>query len=349
MSRRLHLSVILTHDCDMRCHYCTAVKQPVAISTPILERVVELAGRSEATEIDLNFHGGEPLLAWDRFVELTQLAAELRRGRRVSLNTCTNATQATPERAEFLARHRFNVRVSLDGREESHSRHRWPAGSSSPEGARASFRASVAGLRGLLDSGASTGVNVVVTPETVGQLTENVVYLLKLGLTHLVVSPAIGVAWPDAELLSLDRQLADLSAVYLRLLSRRHGLQRESLRRVVVAEISRASYCLGENPNHPDAQVLVVGPTGKLYGDEPDARTEVALEIGHLDSVESIDDLPSPERTAFQLLYDHQLYSERILRDIKRTHRLLRKRMIELHETLFGPYEPLGRGSPLAG
>lgn len=89
--------------------------------------------------------------------------------------------------------------------------------------------------------------------------------------------------------------------------------------------------------NQPDARVLVIGPDGRIFGDEPEARTEAALLIGHVDGIERFEELPKLQRTAFQLMYDREFYPPQVLRDVQRTHRLLRLRLRETYVDLFGP------------
>ena len=97
--------------------------------------------------------------------------------------------------------------------------------------------------------------------------------------------------------------------------------------------------------NQPDAKVLVIGPDGRVFGDEPEARTEDALVLGHVEEIEDLRELPELERTAFQLMYDRQFYPPEVLRDVRRTHRLLRRRMTQIYRSLFGPL-PSPEGAP---
>lgn len=348
MATRYQISVILTDECNMRCKYCTTAKRAVDISSAMVQRVVELLARTAPAPLDLNFHGGEPTLVWDRVVELTERVEASAGGRRLSLNICTNGTMMSPERARFLADHDFNVRVSIDGRKNSHTRFRLPDGAHKLERALALYDDSFTGLGNLIDAGARTAVNMVVTPDTVGELLSNAVFLIKQGLVHLVVSPVVGMPWEGEHLLVLDQQLRQMVHVWQRWMERHPEQEHENLRRAIVSEIDRATYCIGERMNMPDARVFVIGPSGRIFGDEPEARTEEALVLGHVNDVESLEDLPALPRTAFQLMYDREFYAPHVLRDVRRTHRLLRKRMVELHRQLFGA-EPATGGAALAG
>ncbi len=350
MSTRLQLSVILTDECNMRCRYCTTAKRPVDASEHVLDRIAALLERFEG-DLDVNFHGGEPTMVWDAVLGLDERLTHLeaaRPERRVTRSICTNGTFLDAERARFLAERDFNVRLSIDGSRESHTLYRFPRGGRKAEPSAESYEQTVEGLRLLVAAGAHTAANMVVTPATVDRLARNAVFLIKHGLVHLVISPVVGMPWQDEQLLILDQQLLQVQEVWRHWMQRKPQRMHENLRRAFLSEIDRATYCIGERMNQPDAKVLVIGPDGRIFGDEPEARTEDALLIGHVDEVEDLAELPPLPRTAFQLMYDREFYAPEVLRDVRRTHRLLRRRMSQMYRTLFGPLPEESASAPPA-
>lgn len=331
---RIQLSVIFTDACNMRCSYCTTAKRPVWIRSETLHKLTELLQRTAPAPLDLNFHGGEPTLAWERVEELVSLILPQQAQRRLSLNLCTNGTGLNRERADFLAKHNFNVRVSIDGARESHTRFRRPQ--LAEDDAQQYYDQTLAGLQALVQAGVSTAANMVVTPATVENLLENAVFLLKQGLVHLVISPVVGQPWEDAALMSLDRQLREMTLLWQRWLQL-HPRKAEDLRRSLRSEIARARYCAGDGQVQPDARFWVIGPDGRIFGDEPDIRTEKALTLGHIDQIEDFSALPPLPRNAFQLMFDRAFYPEHVLRDVRRTHRLLARHSRATYLQLFGP------------
>ncbi|RME28734.1 MAG: radical SAM protein [Deltaproteobacteria bacterium] len=342
---RIQLSVILTDACNMRCAYCTTAKRPVWIPAAYIDRILALLDTAPPVPLDVNFHGGEPTLAWPMVVRLAEGLAVLRSTRRLSLNMCTNGTHLDRSRAAFLAAHGFDVRVSIDGRRRTHTRFRQPRPQEGIQ-AEALFSATLAGLDALRAAGVTVAANMVVTPDTVHDLLSNAVFLVRRGLVHLVVSPVVGMPWKDRDLLALDAQLSGLVPLWRRWMSRRAPHQVEDLRRSILSEIDRATYCIGERMNQPDARVLVIGPDGRIFGDEPDVRSEKALVVGHLDDCRDLTRLPAPPRTAFQLMFDREFYPPHVLRDVRRTHRLLRRHMRHLLRELFGETAPGPPASP---
>jgi sulfatase maturation enzyme AslB (radical SAM superfamily) len=350
MTRRYQISVILTDECNMRCRYCTTAKRPVEISDHVLDRLALLLDDTGSSDLDINFHGGEPTLVWESGVlgldaRLCALEARAPGTRRITRSICTNGTLITAERAAFLATHRFNVRLSVDGRRRSHTLYRLPAGGRQAVATQDLYGAAIEALGLLIAAGAKTAANMVVTPATVGELVANAVFLLRQGLVHLVISPVVGMRWDDEHLLALDRGLLGMHEVWRLWIERHPPHAHEDLRRSLLSEIDRAAYCIGERMNQPDATVLVIGPDGRIFGDEPEARTETALHIGHVDSIQRFDELPKLARTAFQLMYDREFHPPEVLRDVQRTHRLLRLRLREVYVDLFGPLPDAARAA----
>ena len=204
---RYQLSVILTDECNMRCRYCTTAKRPVAITEVLLDRIAWLLERTSPAALDINFHGGEPTMVWESVLGLEDRLATLERkgDRRITRSLCTNGTYLDAERARFLAERGFNVRLSIDGREGSHTLYRFPKGGRKTLATVASYNATLEGLELLIAAGASTAANMVVTPGTVRQLAQNAVFLIKQGLVHLVISPVVGMPWADEEIGSSTR------------------------------------------------------------------------------------------------------------------------------------------------
>jgi uncharacterized protein len=67
--------------------------------------------------VNINFFGGEPMLAWSLIEKYVLYAEDLgkRQGCAVSFSMTTNVTRVTDERAEFMRRHDFTVLISIDG------------------------------------------------------------------------------------------------------------------------------------------------------------------------------------------------------------------------------------------
>jgi len=86
----------------------------------LLTRIEEYCDRRPGREMNLTFHGGEPMLMDPRqFDRLAGMAVEKLKDR-VSLGMQTNGTLVNDEWIDVLKRHNLRVGVSLDGPPEIH-------------------------------------------------------------------------------------------------------------------------------------------------------------------------------------------------------------------------------------
>jgi uncharacterized protein len=120
--------------CNLRCEYCYYIDKekrfppgPLRMSESLLERYI--AGRFEASPgpgTHFEWHGGEPTLAgMDFFRAVIRLQRRYTPvGRSVTNGLQTNGFLIDGAWADFLARERFSVGLSLDGPAEFHDRFR---------------------------------------------------------------------------------------------------------------------------------------------------------------------------------------------------------------------------------
>lgn len=129
-----------TSACNLACSYCynqhdenrPSFRGKPVLSAADLEGAMQTLARlsAGATELELLFLGGEPLLRFD----LIRRACELRRqlpelaGKHLRIFLITNATLLTEEVLDFCSRENVHVKVSLDGNRAQHDRNRRFAG-----------------------------------------------------------------------------------------------------------------------------------------------------------------------------------------------------------------------------
>lgn len=116
----------LTHGCNLKCSYCFAsvYKPSEALPMETADKALRMFG--DKSDIDIAFFGGEPLLAWDRLVEIAERARELAhiRGVKCRLHVTTNGTLIDDLKAVTLKRLGISVLISIDGPEEIHNANR---------------------------------------------------------------------------------------------------------------------------------------------------------------------------------------------------------------------------------
>lgn len=115
--------------CNIACTYCydfseATFKSKLSVeqATQAIDQALALAGPT----LNVLFHGGEPLLAFQRIEAITRyaLARAKESDQQLLLSIQTNGTRFTDEIVDFLIAHEFSVGVSLDGPPELNDVHR---------------------------------------------------------------------------------------------------------------------------------------------------------------------------------------------------------------------------------
>lgn len=164
------LVVKIAQRCNLNCSYCYMYQhadqswrqRPPFMSEEtfghLLTRIEEYCDRRPGREMNLTFHGGEPMLMSPRqFDRLVSMAVEKLKDR-VSLGMQTNATLVTDEWIEVLKRHNLRVGVSLDGPPELHDLARFD------HAGKGSYNQTVQGLRKLQENRVFSCVLTVINP-----------------------------------------------------------------------------------------------------------------------------------------------------------------------------------------
>lgn len=121
------LMVLPTYQCNLRCWYCTQNHAELWMNDEVLGRLKKLITNKladdEITHFRLSWFGGEPLLAYDKVLELTTFARDYCKelGKTFSCDITSNATLLTPERIEALREAGVNgYQITIDGDRETH-------------------------------------------------------------------------------------------------------------------------------------------------------------------------------------------------------------------------------------
>ncbi|KYZ76558.1 radical SAM protein [Anaerosporomusa subterranea] len=127
------LCLHVAHDCNLRCEYCFAgtgdFGHSRGLMTPEIGKkavdfLIEHGGKRRNAELD--FFGGEPLLAMDTVKEVVAYVRqrEQETGKKFNLTLTTNATLLDQEIIDYLNANNIAMVLSLDGRKETHDRMR---------------------------------------------------------------------------------------------------------------------------------------------------------------------------------------------------------------------------------
>lgn len=257
----VHLTLLLTHDCNLRCRYCyTGQKQPRHMSMAVARSALQLAVARTGERLHLVFFGGEPLLRWESLQEITVAARTLTTAAGLELRptVTTNGTLLDGERAAWLAAQRFLVAVSCDGTREAHDRNRAAGASASSHGA------AVESVRRLVAAGIEPRVVMVLDPSTVAAWPDSVASIAGLGVRHLVVNVNWAADWSSPETQrACERAFSRVGELYVQAHRAGHPLWVSSIDDKIATHV-RGGYQPSERCDLGRFN-LVVAASGRLY------------------------------------------------------------------------------------
>ena len=191
------LCLHVSHDCNLRCRYCFAstgdfgtghrMTMDFETAKQAIDWVVKKSGKRRNIEVD--FFGGEPLMAMDTVKKTVEYARSLEKehDKVFRFTITTNGMLLSDENIDYINREMSNVVLSLDGRREVNDHMRPTAGGKgSYDVIVPKFQKLVAG-RGTKDyyaRGTFTRENL--------DFAQDVMHLASLGFRHVSVEPASG-------------------------------------------------------------------------------------------------------------------------------------------------------------
>lgn len=126
----LHLFVV-TLRCDHSCQYCQVSRRPedagdFDLSAEHADRAAELVFRSPNREQKIEFQGGEPLLNFQRIVQVVERIESLNRseGRDIQFVIASNLSRLDDEVLAFCKQHDVHLSTSIDGPADLHDAQR---------------------------------------------------------------------------------------------------------------------------------------------------------------------------------------------------------------------------------
>lgn len=124
-----HLMILPTYQCNLRCWYCVQNHSDVWISDDITDRIkkriITQISRSDINSMRLSWFGGEPLLAFDKVVEITRFAKETteKHNKDFMCMITTNGTLLTEEKISLLQKLGVkSYQITIDGCREVHNK-----------------------------------------------------------------------------------------------------------------------------------------------------------------------------------------------------------------------------------
>lgn len=180
--------------CNLDCRYCYYLdkaflyggKEP-RMSEDMLDTLIrKYIEACDTPEVSFNWHGGEPLvLGMDFYKKVVELEQKYADGKIISNTLQTNGTLLNSEWADFFAKNRFLVGISIDGPEYIHDKYR------SSKAGTPSFSKVMAGVQTLLYSGAEFNTLTALTKASEGHGLEIYQFLKSIGSRYMQFLPVV--------------------------------------------------------------------------------------------------------------------------------------------------------------
>lgn len=215
MAHAITIWVFPTRACNFRCAYCyeehdsTVMSEETAEAT--VDWAVEQAQLAGASEILFQYFGGEPFIGLKALKRIVEYGARKTASAGISIShrANTNGSLISDEVAEFVRANQIGLDFSLDGPAYVNDRFRITKnGESAYESA-----GGVARVVYLKKLGVEVSVNMVVGPENVHQLYNNLNHFWSNDITSIQVLPMFdgGREWSETNLEEFDGQLHSIT------------------------------------------------------------------------------------------------------------------------------------------
>lgn len=204
-SKRKILQLVITERCNLDCVYCyeqnkDVKRMPVEVALSAIENEFR---QGDFDELEIDFHGGEPLLAFKEIQEICEWTWSKKWPKPYTFFATTNGILIRGKIREWFRhnRQRFCLGLSWDGTPAMQDQNR-------------SNSSSAIDVDFFFQNWPSQPFKMTVSPLTLGDLSEGVFYMHNRGYSF-TASFAYGVVWPDDSPMILERELALLNEYYL--------------------------------------------------------------------------------------------------------------------------------------
>lgn len=208
------MELVLTEKCNLSCAYCfeksmvQCKKMPLEVARAAVNLLFDYSG--DKTDLSIAHFGGEPLVNFSLMRYVTEYAeqkAELS-GKKVSFLMTSNGILLNESRADYIAKHKINVLLSIDGCKLSHDRYRID------KKGRGTFEKTMRGMKILKKVQPWVGAKMTIMPENVPWMFKDVVSLHNMGINQFLIGYASGIRWSKVDMESFGEQMKKIAHWY---------------------------------------------------------------------------------------------------------------------------------------
>jgi len=177
----MNINIWLTKKCNLQCTYCYegVTKETESMSREICNQVIAYIKKLDG-EVNVRFHGGEPLLEYSNLQYLYKCLNAT--GKVKTFGVTTNGTLLSDEKIEFLTSAMDDFSISIDGTREVHNRNRKNAYG------KGSYDEVYKIIPKVLKNKPYARARMTVTPDTVSNLYESVENVIILGFKVVAIA-----------------------------------------------------------------------------------------------------------------------------------------------------------------
>lgn len=211
MGKKKEIMLLITYSCNLNCVYCYEPKtehNKITLDQAIsyIKEVVDNLNETYS-EFEVQFMGGEPLLQYDLIKSVsTWLWEQTFKVKLSQIFIVTNGTLLNDDMKTWFSSHkgRICLGLSFDGNRLMQNMNR-------------SESAPLVDLSYFVDNWPIQHVKMTVSPDTISNLYDGVIYLIEQGFTYITTDLAMGdrIFWEDCHLKVFADQLERLSAFYI--------------------------------------------------------------------------------------------------------------------------------------
>ncbi len=195
----LSLTIASTMACNFRCEYC--YQEPgkqVIMSKEVQDGIIHYIENSikKLDELYITWFGGEPLLAKDIILELSERIDQIRKVHdcKVSYLMITNGSLFDPQLISELKKHNYKgIQITLDGPPSIHNKRRKPK-----NGDAHCFEHILDNVKELIRNGMKVMIRVNLDKTNADSMEELLDILKEAGVTEAVIDPAQVVSYTEA-------------------------------------------------------------------------------------------------------------------------------------------------------
>ena len=201
------LYLVVSESCNFRCKYCRQKKTTTIENMSIeeIQNAIDIFYKIAKTPRSIVFFGGEPLMNFEGIKYAIQYVRSF--DRNISFSMVINGSLCTLKIADYFAKNKIEVIVSLDGPEPYHNSARCY------ENGAGTYENALRGYHFLKDAGCVTGITTVIGPHNEGHFKELVAWAIDLKPNSL------GFCLPHGNENNYAMQLSSFSSVHEKMIS----------------------------------------------------------------------------------------------------------------------------------